>query len=103
MDFTERVIDMDVQLKTQAGKNISKIPLVGYILAGGDDDASLSLKIQGGIDNPEVSHSLLEDIVVYPFEVLYRTLKLPQHLAEQFSQHSDNPNTPSSSQEDTKE
>ena len=85
IDFSKRQIDMDVAVKTQASKNVGKIPFFGYVLAGDDDDATLSLKISGGFDDPEVSNSLVKDIVSYPAEVLYRTLKLPFHLAEKYS------------------
>ncbi len=85
MDFSKKLIDMDIFIKTQASKNVGKIPLIGYLLAGDDGDASLSLKISGGFDDPEVSNSLVEDIVTYPVDVLFRTLKLPFHLTEKFS------------------
>jgi AsmA-like C-terminal region/Protein of unknown function len=80
IDFGHNVIDMDINLKTQASQNVGKIPVVGYVLAGKDDDDSLSLKIKGGLDNPEVDYSLIKNIVVYPAEILYRTFKLPFHL-----------------------
>ncbi len=82
IDFTERLIDMDIFIKTQAGKNVGKVPILGYVLAGKDEDSSTSLKISGDFDNPEVSNSLVRDIVSYPVDVLYRTLKLPFHIAE---------------------
>lgn len=85
MDFSKKMIDMDIFIKTQASKNVGKIPLIGYLLAGDDEDASSSLKISGGFDDPEVSNSLVEDIVTYPVDVLFRTLKLPFHLTEKFS------------------
>lgn len=77
IDFTKKQIDMDFHLKTQAGKNMSKVPLVGYALAGEDGDPSLSLKIEGSVDDPKVSNSLVKDIITYPVEVLYRILALP--------------------------
>jgi hypothetical protein len=80
LDFAHQTIDMDVNLKTQAGQNIGKIPIVGYLLAGKKEDESLSLKITGEISDPEVDYSVLKNIVVYPAELLYRTLKLPFHL-----------------------
>jgi len=80
IDFAHKVIDMDINLKTQASQNVGKIPIVGYVLAGKDEDESLSLKINGGFDNPDVDYSLIKNIAVYPAEILYRTLKLPFHL-----------------------
>jgi len=89
MDFVGKLVDMDVRLKTQASTNVGKIPLLGYVLAGEAEDASVSLKISGGFDDPEVTNTLIEDIVVYPVEILFRTLKLPFHLFEQFSDQPD--------------
>lgn len=89
MDFSKQLIDMDIHIKTQASKNVGKIPLIGYVLAGKDEDASLSLKITGGFDDPEVTNSLVQDIVVYPVEILFRTLKLPFHLTEKYSNQPD--------------
>lgn len=80
LDFSKKEIDVDISLKTQSGKNVGTIPLAGYVLAGDDDDESLSLNISGGFDNPEVSNTLARDIVVYPIDFLHRTLKLPFHL-----------------------
>jgi len=89
MDFSRRLVDMDIFIKTQASKNVGKIPLIGYVLAGDEEDASLSLKISGEFEDPEVSNSLVQEIVVYPIEVLFRTLRLPFHLTEQFSDQLD--------------
>lgn len=88
IDFSTRIIDMDILLKTQAGKNVGKIPLAGYVLAGDSEEASLSIKITGGFDDPEVENSLIEDIIVYPAELLHRTFKLPFHLLEKLGKGS---------------
>lgn len=85
VDFAHKIIDMDINLKTQAGQNVGKIPVVGYVLAGKDDDDSISLKIKGGFDNPDVDYSLIKNIAVYPAEILYRTLKLPFYLGRKIT------------------
>jgi hypothetical protein len=77
IDFVNETLDMDVSIKTQASRNVGKIPAVGFIIAGDDDDASLGLKIEGSYDDPEVSTSVVKDVIAYPIEILYRTLKLP--------------------------
>ena len=89
IDFSTRTIDMDILLKTQAGKNVGKIPLAGYVLAGDSEEASLSIKISGGFDDPEVEDSFIEDIIVYPAELLHRTFKLPFHLLEKLGKGPD--------------
>ena len=88
IDFDQKSINMDILLKTQAGKNVGKIPVVGYVLAGDSEEASLSIKITGGFDDPEVENSLIEDIIVYPVELLHRTFKLPFHLLEKLGKGS---------------
>jgi hypothetical protein len=50
------------------------------VLAGKDEDEFLSLKIKGGLRDPDVDYSLNKNIAVYPAEILYRTLKFPFHL-----------------------
>ena len=85
MDFVEKLIDMDIFIKTQAGRNVGKIPLIGYVFAGKDEDISTSLKISGEFGNPKVRNSLVHDIVAYPIEVLIRTLRLPFHITEKVS------------------
>ena len=80
IDFSTKLIDLDILLKTDAGRNIGKIPVLGYVLAGEEKDESLKVKIAGPINDPSVGYSLIKNIVVYPAETLYRALKLPFHL-----------------------
>ena len=72
-------IDLDLNLKTDLGSSISKIPLVGYILLG-DDTISVSLKVDGKLDNPKVKTKLVQDIVVAPLNIIKRTILLPYNL-----------------------
>lgn len=80
VDMSTRQIDMDIQLTSQAGKNLRKIPIVGYVVAGDSEDTSVTLKIEGGLDNPEVRNSALKEIATMPIDILFRTLNLPIHL-----------------------
>ncbi|BHH86102.1 hypothetical protein LA52FAK_43910 [Desulforhopalus sp. 52FAK] len=82
IDFLKNQIDMNIQLKTQASKNVGKIPVVGYMLTGKDDDESLTVKLEGRLDDPEVNYSLIKEIVTYPVDILRRTFKLPLNLVE---------------------
>ena len=50
--------------------------------------ASLSIKITGGFVDPKVEDSFIEDIIVYPVELLHRTFKLPFHLLEKLGKGS---------------
>lgn len=86
IDLAKKQIEMDIQLKTQASKNLGKLPVAGYILAGKDDDESITVKLTGNLDAPEVDYSLLKEIVTYPVEILRRSFKLPFNFAEKIGQ-----------------
>lgn len=73
------MIDIVLNLKTDLGSNLSKIPLVGYILLDGDT-ISTTLKITGKLTNPKVESLLAQDIAVAPLNIIKRTLTLPFHL-----------------------
>jgi len=74
-------INMDMNLKTDLGSSISKIPLVGYILLG-DDTVSTSLTLTGKLDDPTVDTQVAKDIAVAPWNILKRTLTYPMKLFE---------------------
>ena len=74
-------IDMDLNLKTDLGSSVSKIPIVGYILLG-KDSISTSLTLNGKLDNPKVNTQVSHDIVVAPWNILKRTITYPMKLFE---------------------
>jgi len=78
-DFDKNSIDMKLNLKTDLGSTLSKIPVVGYLFLD-NDTISSSLKIVGKLDNPKVKTRLANDIVVAPLNIIKRTLLLPAHL-----------------------
>jgi AsmA-like C-terminal region/Protein of unknown function len=80
IDFPEKTIDMDLNLITQSNKNMRKIPLVGYILAGKKKHPSITVKVSGDLTNPAVEHKTFKEVATIPFSILYRTLALPAHL-----------------------
>jgi hypothetical protein len=90
IDTSNRQIDMDIQLTSQAGENIRKIPLVGYVVAGDSEDTSVTLKIEGALDNPEVSNSVLKEIATMPIDILFRTLNLPMYYIQKLNTSSGN-------------
>ncbi len=75
-DWGKDTIDMTLNLKTDLGSNVSKIPLVGYILFD-KDSISTSMKITGKLSNPIIHSLLARDIAVAPFNILKRTILLP--------------------------
>ena len=75
-DWYKDTVDMTLNLKTDLGSDISKIPLVGYILFD-KDSISTSMKITGKLSNPTIHSLLARDIAVAPLNILKRTILLP--------------------------
>ncbi|MEA2111908.1 MAG: AsmA-like C-terminal domain-containing protein [Campylobacterota bacterium] len=82
LNFTKNSIDMKLNLKTDLGSQLSKIPIVGYLLFGDDGSVSTTVTIDGKLDDPKVSNAMAKDIVVSPFKLLKRTILLPVHFIE---------------------
>lgn len=72
-------INLDLNLKTDLGSSVSKIPLVGYILLG-DESISTSLTVTGKLDDPDVNTQVAKSIMVAPLNIIKRTLMLPFEL-----------------------
>ena len=72
-------VNLRLNLITDLGSSVSKIPVVGYILLG-KDSVSTSLGVSGKLDNPDVKTLIAKDIVVAPFNIIKRTLLFPLHL-----------------------
>jgi hypothetical protein len=77
--YIRNFIDLSLQLKTAIAKDISKIPLVGYVIFDGKS-LSTTLKVKGKLQDPKVSTMLAKDIAVAPLNIIKRTLLLPAHL-----------------------
>ena len=75
-DFYKDTIDLTLNLKTDLGSDVSKIPLVGYILFD-KDVVSTSMKITGKLSDPDIHSLLARDIAVAPLNILKRTILLP--------------------------
>ena len=73
---------MEISVKTQAGENIRKIPLVGYILVGDDESVLTTVEISGPIDDPKITNTIAKDIIIAPFNLIKRTLNFPVHYLE---------------------
>ena len=77
IDIPRNMINMDLNLITMAKTNISKIPLLGYILTGKEKRPSITLQVSGDLQNPDVKNTVFRDVATLPFSLLYRTLTLP--------------------------
>lgn len=74
-------IDATVNLRTDLGSNISKIPIVGYIMFNGES-ISTNLSIKGKLSDPQVKSLLAKDIITAPINILKRTVLFPFKLIE---------------------
>lgn len=82
VDFKKSQLDITLNLITQAKKNVTKIPLLGYILAGEEKNPSITMEVKGDLKSPEVTQSTFKEVVMLPFDILYRTLISPTQLFE---------------------
>ncbi|WP_428737878.1 AsmA-like C-terminal domain-containing protein [Sulfurimonas sp.] len=80
-DVKNDSVDMSMTLKTDIGSDMSKIPLVGYIIFDGKA-ISTSVKITGKLSDPKIESALAKEVIVAPLNIIKRTLKLPLKLFE---------------------
>jgi len=78
-DIGKNRINLLLNLKTDLASNISKIPLVGYLIFDGKS-LSTTLKITGKLNNPKIQTQIVQDIVAAPLNIIQRTLTLPYKL-----------------------
>lgn len=88
LNTKEDSIDITLNLKTDLGSNLSKIPLVGYIIFD-KDSISTTLKVSDKLSNPKVQSLFARDIAVAPLNIIKRTLTLPLKLFD-FTTQEDN-------------
>jgi len=80
VNLSNKTLDVETSLVTEAGSNLSKIPLLGYILVGEEDNkATTTISISGPLSDPNVSNTLAKDIVIAPFNIVKRALTFPVH------------------------
>ncbi|MCD4667751.1 MAG: AsmA-like C-terminal domain-containing protein, partial [Sulfurimonas sp.] len=80
-NFIDDTVDLELNLKSDLGSKISKIPLVGYLLMD-KDSISTTLSITGKLSDPDIKSLIAKDIVVVPLNILKRTITLPFKLFE---------------------
>lgn len=85
-DYLHNSIDISLSLKTHLGKNVSQLPVVGYILVGDDGTAATTFKITGALNDPKVQSALAKDIIIAPFNILKRAITYPFHLYKTLSE-----------------
>ena len=85
----QKTTDMTFRMVSGAKKSIDRIPLLGYILAGGEDHHSMILAVEGDLYDPEVTTSTAQDVVTYPLQLIQRTIMLPVHVATQVQENNE--------------
>ncbi len=102
INLVKNSINMNIDLISKTKKYISKIPLLGYLLVGDTKQPTVTLNVEGKLDDPAVSTSVYKEIVKTPFDILLRTISLPGHLIQQLEQPEKEPPKPGKSSPDGK-
>lgn len=82
IDLKFKTIDMKltIHVARELGKAVSRIPLLGYILAGEEQGVTIRLSITGLLDKPQVNTSAGKDLLTYPINLIKRTIDAPRKL-----------------------
>jgi len=82
IDLEKKTIRLDLAIQTarELGKLVGSLPVVGYIITGGDKSMTFGLQIRGSLDKPEVKTSATKDILSLPLKILQRALEAPEQI-----------------------
>ena len=84
VDLDTQTVDMETSLVTSATNNLSKIPLLGYILVGKEKETiTTTMTLKGPMSDPVVENTLAKDIGVGSFNIIKRALTFPVHYIDQ--------------------
>jgi len=83
INLVKNSIKMNIDLISKTKKYVSKIPLLGYLLVGDTKQPTITLNVEGKLDDPDVRTSVYKEIVKTPFDILLRTISLPSHILKQ--------------------
>ncbi len=75
-------VELAIRTAREVGKAISSIPVVGYILFGKDKSLTAGVKITGTLQKPKIQTNPVGEALLYPLDLLRRTLTAPAHLSE---------------------
>jgi len=83
VNLKSRKLDIVLGIRTarEMGKAVGHIPVVGYILFGKDQSLTAGVRIEGTIEKPRVRTNPVGDALLYPLQILKRTLMAPAQLA----------------------
>jgi hypothetical protein len=80
LDSGKLNIDLAVRTAREVGKVLGSLPLVGYILFGKDKSITTGVKITGTLDNPNAKTNPVQEALLYPLELIKRTVTSPAHI-----------------------
>jgi len=83
LDSGKLNIDLAIRTAREMGKVLGNLPVVGYILFGKDKSITTGVKIKGTLDHPKVKTNPVQDALLYPLELLKRTVTSPAHIINQ--------------------
>ena len=83
IDLFNQQVQLDINMITRAGQNMSKIPVIGYILAGDEELPTLTFHVTGDLLDPDVESTVFEEIITSPFDMVLRTLVTPFKWAQE--------------------
>jgi len=75
-DLVKEDIELLMQVKTDIGSSAKDIPVIGYIIFG-DDSISTTVRVHGPLKDPIVESSVGKSVVVAPYNILKRAIKMP--------------------------
>ena len=78
-------VELAVQTAREVGKTLGQIPVVGYILFGKDKSLTTGVKITGTLEKPRVQTNPVGEALLYPLQLLKRTLMAPMGLEDEES------------------
>jgi len=82
-------IELLMQVKTDIGSSAKNIPILGYIIFG-KDSISTTVRVHGPLKDPIVESSVGKSIIVAPYNILKRALKMPFQAFGLFEDEEDN-------------
>jgi len=84
VNLKTKTVDIETSLITDTTNNLSKIPLLGYILVGKQEETiTTTITLKGPMSDPVVENTLAKDIGVGSFNIIKRALTFPVHYIDQ--------------------
>lgn len=79
VNLNSRNIQLELKIFTikSLGKIISSLPLAGHLILGKDKNFTISAKVDGTLEKPELTTYTTEGILLSPFHILKRIIRYP--------------------------